>query len=230
MSPPTPSLFPSSPLHRFSGAVVLGLSRSSSSPACKRSRLAPPGRSGVLFFSRVHAVGFPCQTRVSGGSGLCFFSAVRNFPDYLGGKQICEVCVDSEVLHFGSVSPASSVSVIGGAPSKRQSGSCWSFCGGDLRWVLLMVVKLLPAVYDDRSSGERSQRVVAFWWNFYMEWQILLATGMLTVTSSRSPLSLSLGPSCRGLIPRRSGKFSSDLLLKVHMPLSWLKTITALRL
>lgn len=43
-------------------------------------------------------------------------------------------------------------------------------------------------VDDDRSSGERS----GGWWRFgkfsHMEWQILLATGMPTVTSSRFQL------------------------------------------
>lgn len=40
-------------------------------------------------------------------------------------------------------------------------------------------------VYDDQSSGQRSQRVVAFSSISHMEWQILLTTGMPTVILNR---------------------------------------------
>lgn len=103
-------------------------------------------------------------------------------------------------------------STVGGWGWEIDSVSCRSRGGGDVRRVLLMVVILFPAVYDDRSSGEWSQRVVAFWWCFYMEWHILLARGMLTVTSSRS------SPPGRLLcmILRQSWKSSSILILALH--------------
>ena len=46
--------------------------------------------------------------------------------------------------------------------------------------------KVEVEVYDVRNCVQRSQRVVAFWWISHMEWQILLATGMPTVTSTKS--------------------------------------------
>ena len=44
----------------------------------------------------------------------------------------------------------------------------------------------LVGVDDDRTSGYFSARVVAVRWISHIEWQILLATGMPTVTLSRS--------------------------------------------
>ncbi|KAK4789157.1 hypothetical protein SAY86_020476 [Trapa natans] len=45
----------------------------------------------TTFLPRVYRVGFPRQTRVSEGSGLGLYSAVRDIADYPVGKQICEV-------------------------------------------------------------------------------------------------------------------------------------------